>query len=75
MHLDGDKEMHDPSVCQDGVYDKAVAAIRKAKARGFRVNINCTLFDTADPERTAALLRQREGHGRRRHHGVARLRL
>ena len=36
-----------------GVYDRAVAAIELAKARGFRVNINCTLFDTADPERIA----------------------
>jgi len=53
VHLDGDKEMHDASVCQEGVYDEAVAAIRKAKARGFRVNINCTLFNTADPERVA----------------------
>jgi hopanoid biosynthesis associated radical SAM protein HpnH len=53
VHLDGDQEMHDHSVCLEGVYDKAVAAIQKAKARGFRVNINCTLFNTADPERTA----------------------
>src|SRR6184192_511872 len=53
VHLDGDREMHDHSVCEDGVYDRAVAAIGSAKARGFRVNINCTLFDTADPERIA----------------------
>src|SRR3974390_3053721 len=26
IHLDGDKEMHDASVCQGGVYDKAVGA-------------------------------------------------
>jgi hopanoid biosynthesis associated radical SAM protein HpnH len=53
VHLDGDREMHDRSVCEDGVYDRAVAAIRTAKARGFRVNINCTLFNDADPERVA----------------------
>ena len=53
VHLDGDREDHDKSVCQDGVYDRAVEAIRKAKARGFRVNINCTLFDGASPERYA----------------------
>jgi hopanoid biosynthesis associated radical SAM protein HpnH len=53
VHLDGDREMHDRSVCEDGVYDRAVAAIRAAKARGFRVNINCTLFNDADPERVA----------------------
>jgi len=53
VHLDGDREDHDRSVCQDGVYDRAVAAIKSAKARGFRVNINATLFDTAEPDRIA----------------------
>jgi hopanoid biosynthesis associated radical SAM protein HpnH len=53
IHLDGDQEMHDKSVCQDGVYDRAVAAIKKAKERGFRVCINTTLFDGAQPERVA----------------------
>ena len=53
VHLDGDRDDHDRSVCQEGVYDRAVAAIRLAKARGFRVNINATLFDTAEPERVA----------------------
>ncbi|AGR68185.1 adenosyl-hopene transferase HpnH [Burkholderia pseudomallei] len=53
VHLDGDREMHDHSVSQEGVYDKAVAAIREAKRRGFRVNINCTLFNDALPERVA----------------------
>jgi hopanoid biosynthesis associated radical SAM protein HpnH len=53
IHLDGDRDMHDKSVCQRGVYDRAVAALKLAKARGFRVNINCTLFKDADPERVA----------------------
>ena len=53
VHLDGDKQDHDKSVCQAGTYDRAVAAIKEAKARGFRCNINCTLFNNADPERMA----------------------
>jgi hopanoid biosynthesis associated radical SAM protein HpnH len=53
IHLDGDQTMHDHSVCQSGVYDRAVDAIKKAKALGFRVNINCTLFNDAEPERVA----------------------
>lgn len=53
VHLDGDREDHDKSVCEEGVYDRAVAAIKLAKDRGFRVNINCTLFDGADAERYA----------------------
>ena len=58
VHLDGDRDDHDRSVCQDGVYDRAVAAIKLAKARGFRVNINATLFDTAEPERIAQFFDQ-----------------
>jgi hopanoid biosynthesis associated radical SAM protein HpnH len=54
VHLDGDREMHDRSVCEEGVYDRAVAAIARAKEAGFRVNINCTLFDGAAPERVAS---------------------
>src|SRR5512134_2780543 len=50
VHLDGDKGDHDKSVCQDGVFDKVV----EAKAKGFRVNANATLFDNANPERMAA---------------------
>jgi hopanoid biosynthesis associated radical SAM protein HpnH len=54
VHLDGDRSMHDKSVCESGVYDRAVAAIGEAKTRGFRVNINCTLFNDAEPQRVAA---------------------
>jgi hopanoid biosynthesis associated radical SAM protein HpnH len=53
IHLDGDKEMHDHSVCEDGIYERAISAIKLAKSKGFRTNINCTLFDGADPERVA----------------------
>lgn len=56
VHLDGDKDHHDRAVCQDGVFDRAVAAIRAARERGFRVNINCTLFDYAEPENVADFL-------------------
>jgi hopanoid biosynthesis associated radical SAM protein HpnH len=54
IHLDGDKAMHDKSVCQEGTYDKAIEAIKIAKARGFRTQINCTLFNDAEPTRVAA---------------------
>jgi hopanoid biosynthesis associated radical SAM protein HpnH len=53
VHIDGDEAMHDRSVCQSGVYRRAVAAIRRAKEAGFRVNINCTLFHDADPDGVA----------------------
>lgn len=53
VHLDGGRAEHDKSVCQDGVYDRAVAAIASAKAAGFRTIINATLFDGTDPEKVA----------------------
>ncbi len=53
VHLDGDKQMHDWAVSQEGVFDRAVKALKAAKERGFRVSINTTLFDGADPERVA----------------------
>ncbi len=53
VHLDGSKDEHDKSVCQTGVYEKAVEAIKAAKAAGFRCNINCTFFDGTDPDRAA----------------------
>jgi hopanoid biosynthesis associated radical SAM protein HpnH len=63
VHLDGDREMHDKSVCQDGVYDRAVAAIKAARDKGFKVTINCTLFNDADPARVAGFLDTLKGMG------------
>ena len=56
IHLDGDKQMHDAAVSQDGVYEVALEAIRLAKSKGFRTQVNCTVFNDASPERLAAFL-------------------
>jgi hopanoid biosynthesis associated radical SAM protein HpnH len=53
IHLDGNKKRHDESVCQEGVFEKAVAAIKLARDKGFRVTVNCTLFNGEDPEDVA----------------------
>lgn len=53
VHLDGLRDEHDKAVSQDGVFDRAVEAIEAAVARGFRVTVNCTLFNNAAPERVA----------------------
>jgi hopanoid biosynthesis associated radical SAM protein HpnH len=50
IHLDGMREHHDKCVDREGVFDKAISAIKAAKAKGFRVNTNTTVFDGADPE-------------------------
>jgi hopanoid biosynthesis associated radical SAM protein HpnH len=49
VHVDGEREHHDFSVCREGGYEVAVRGIKAALARGFRVTTNTTLFDGADP--------------------------
>jgi len=53
VHLDGMEEHHDRAVSQPGVFKRAVSAIRAAKKKGFRVNVNCTLFDQMDAKQAA----------------------
>ena len=50
VHVDGLGERHDKAVDREGVFDEAVAAIREAKARGFRVTTNSTFFNTDSPK-------------------------
>ena len=45
VHVDGLRERHDAVVCRQGVFDRAVEAIREARARGFRVFTNTTFFE------------------------------
>ena len=45
VHLDGLEEAHDKAVDQPGTFKRATEAIREAKRRGFRVNVNSTIFD------------------------------
>jgi hopanoid biosynthesis associated radical SAM protein HpnH len=56
IHLDGLREHHDKSVCMEGGFDRAVSAIKAAKAGGFAVNANCTIFDNHPAEEIAAFL-------------------
>jgi hopanoid biosynthesis associated radical SAM protein HpnH len=56
VHIDGLKERHDQSVSREGVFDKAVAAIKAAKAKGFRVTTNTTFFTHDSPETVRSVL-------------------
>jgi hopanoid biosynthesis associated radical SAM protein HpnH len=56
IHLDGLEEHHDRAVDQKGVFKRAVKAIELARDRGFRVNVNCTLFNNAKSEEVAEFL-------------------
>ncbi|MGH9120376.1 MAG: adenosyl-hopene transferase HpnH, partial [Acidimicrobiales bacterium] len=40
VHVDGLRERHDESVSREGTFDKAVAGIKAAKEKGFKVNTN-----------------------------------
>jgi len=50
IHLDGLEAEHDKAVNQPGTFKRAVSAIREAKRRGFRVNVNSTIFDGHNAE-------------------------
>jgi hopanoid biosynthesis associated radical SAM protein HpnH len=56
VHIDGLRERHDASVCKDGVFDTAVAAVREAQRRGFRVTTNTTFFNTDTPQTVIEVL-------------------
>ncbi len=56
VHLDGLKEHHDKSVSQEGVFERAVSAIKAAKAKGFTVNVNATIFEGHAAKDIAAFL-------------------
>ena len=76
IHLDGDKEMHDKSVCQDGVYETAVEAHQAGEgARASASPSTAPCSTTPSPTRVAAFFDDGDRARRRRHHGVAGLRL
>lgn len=56
VHLDGLKEQHDRSVCQTGVFDRAVKAIKAAQDAGFDVNVNATIFGDMTADEVADFL-------------------
>jgi hopanoid biosynthesis associated radical SAM protein HpnH len=56
VHIDGLRERHDESVSREGTFDKAVAAIKKAKELGFTVNTNTTFFTNDSPRTVREVL-------------------
>jgi len=50
VHIDGLEQRHDESVSKQGVFQQAVAAIKLAQEKGFRVMTNTTFFDTDSPQ-------------------------
>ena len=58
VHMDGEREHHDLSVCREGGFDAALEGVKEAVQRGFRVTTNTTLFDGADPNSVRAFFDQ-----------------
>ncbi len=58
VHMDGEREHHDFSVCREGGFDAALEGVKEAVHRGFRVTTNTTLFDGADPNSVRAFFDQ-----------------
>jgi hopanoid biosynthesis associated radical SAM protein HpnH len=56
VHIDGVRERHDASVCKEGVFDEAVAAVRECQRRGFRVTTNTTFFSSDSPRTVIEVL-------------------
>jgi hopanoid biosynthesis associated radical SAM protein HpnH len=50
VHIDGLQERHDASVEREGVFEKAVSAIKAAQDAGFRVTTNTTFFTHDSPK-------------------------
>jgi hopanoid biosynthesis associated radical SAM protein HpnH len=63
VHLDGAEATHDRMVCKDGVYKMAVAAIKRAKASGFNVMTNSTIFQGESSEEFRAFFDECMGLG------------
>ncbi len=75
VHLDGDRDMHDKSVCQEGVYDRAVAAIKAAREKGFPRHHQLHPVQRRRPRARRGFPGLAQGFGRRQRHRVAGLRL
>src|SRR4029079_16711724 len=55
VHLDGMRETHDRVCAREGVFDKAIEMIRGAKARGYHVWTDTTVFRETEVEEIDAL--------------------
>ncbi len=55
IHLDGMRETHDHVCNRKGVFDQAVAMIRKGKGLGYRMYLNATVYKETDVEEVEAL--------------------
>jgi hopanoid biosynthesis associated radical SAM protein HpnH len=58
VHFDGTEPVHDQIINRRGGFQKALAGVRAAKARGFRVSTNTTVFQETDVDDLERLFEQ-----------------
>jgi hopanoid biosynthesis associated radical SAM protein HpnH len=58
VHFDGTETVHDEIIGRRGGFQKALAAVRAAKNRGFRVSTNTTVYRETDVDDLEALFGQ-----------------
>ena len=73
--MDGLREHHDQCVDRKGVFDKAIQGIKAAKAKGFRVTTNTTVFEGSQPEEMQEFFDFLGTLGTRWHDDITRLQL
>lgn len=56
IHLDGPEKTHDAIVCREGAFDIAMEAMIAAKARGFLVSTNTTVYQQTEMSEIERLL-------------------
>ena len=63
VHLDGMEQTHDLAVEREGVFREAIEGIRAAKAAGFKVCTNTTVYKETDMQEIEALFEYLEQFG------------
>lgn len=58
VHFDGTETVHDAIIGRPGGFQKALAGVRAAKARGFRVSTNTTVYRETDVDDLERLFEQ-----------------
>ena len=73
VHMDGEREHHDFSVCREGGYDIALKGIKLAVSKVLSGYDQHDLVRWRRSEQCSAVFRRDDGRGRRKHDAVARL--
>ncbi len=63
IHVDGGRELHDSMAGREGLFDHVIHMVEVACRKGFRVNVNCTLYRQTTAAESVALFERVCGLG------------